>query len=89
MQNMNCYLSNEQQQKKMTSAEDQYRRSLALFQLASKDHNKALNYTRFTLLCCTTSRHKELDVCPYVIVQWSNDNDTRMDILSHCCVSVI
>ena len=42
MQNMNCYLSNEQQQKKMTSAEDQYRRSLALFQLASKDHNKAL-----------------------------------------------
>ena len=30
-----------------------------------------------------------LDLCPSVIAQWSKDNGTRMDMLSHCCRSVI
>ena len=54
-----------------------------------RDHIKILNYTHFTLWCYTDSRHKYIDLCPSIISQWSKDNDTHMDMLSHCCRSVI
>ena len=53
------------------------------------DNIKTLNYTHFTLWCYTVSRDKYLDLCPSVIVQWSKDNDTPMDMPPHCCVSVL
>jgi len=52
-------------------------------------NSKALNYTFFTLWCYTDSRHKKLNLCPSIIAQWSNDNDTRMDMLLHRHWSVI
>ena len=42
-----------------------------------------LNYTCFTLWYYTDSRHKELDLYPFIIAKWFKDNDTRMDMLLH------
>ena len=53
------------------------------------DHNKTSNCTRFILWCYIDVDRKELDPCLSVIVQWSKDNDTYMDMLSHYCGHVI
>ena len=52
-------------------------------------NSKTFNYTHFTPYYYTDSRHKKLNLCPSVIGQWCNDNDTRMDMLLHRHWSVI
>ena len=53
------------------------------------DHSMTSNYTPDMLSCYPGYRTQELEPCTSSVLYWSKDDDICMDMLPHCCMSVI
>ena len=53
------------------------------------DHSMTSNYTPDIFSCYPGYRTQELELCTPPVMHWSKDDDSCIDMLSHCFFSII